>query len=68
MEPKAARILQPCVVSSIEIGHVMTSLEAAKRMPPSPTQASVVATLKKHLEALGNEYSTNCLGTGHNKV
>ncbi|HXO00003.1 MAG TPA: hypothetical protein VN881_13085 [Candidatus Acidoferrales bacterium] len=46
----------------------MTSLEAAERMPPSPTQASVVATLKKHLEALGNEYSTNCLGTGHNKV
>jgi|GEM_PF-6094489 len=67
MEPKAARILQPCVVSSLEIGQAISALEATRRLPPGELQASVTATLENYLGSLQNEYRTNCLeksGTG----
>lgn len=62
MEPKAARILQPCVVSSLEIGQAITALEAVGRLPPGDLQASMTTTLEKYLGSLQNEYRTNCLG------
>jgi hypothetical protein len=62
MEPKPARILQPCVETSLQIGQAITCIESVGRLPDGPLKTSITNNLEKYLGALQNEYSTNCLG------
>jgi|HubBroStandDraft_1064217.scaffolds.fasta_scaffold46643_4 hypothetical protein len=69
MEPKPARIPQPCVVSALEIGQAITAIESAGRhLPDGPLKTSVINQLEQYLGNLQNDYSKTCLGTGPHKV
>jgi len=61
MEPKAARILLPCVERALEIGQAITALEAVGRMS-GESRASLTTNLEQYLGSLQSEYRTNCLG------